>query len=248
MIRCYVPSEAWTQDAFLLPASEVRHVLLARRARSGELVEILDGAGRRAEARLLVRADRTVEAQILETRLELRPFTDVGLVVGLPKGDKSDWIVQKGVELGLSRIWLAVTEHTVARPEVRQRRERVERWRRIAVEAIKQCGHAWLPDVRLFDSLDQLLATRAPDDRWLVGALAPDARPLRAVLEEMARESPAPHVTALIGPEGDFSAEELRRLCTAGAIPVSFGTAILRVETAALFVAAALKLFFSQAT
>jgi 16S rRNA (uracil1498-N3)-methyltransferase len=244
VIRCHVPPEEWGGDTLLLPETEARHALRARRARPAETVEIMDGAGRRAEATLESLPGGAARARILRVRSVPRPCADLGLVVGLPKGDKSDAIVQKAVELGLRRLWMAVTEHAVPRLDAPRRAARVERWRRIAVEAMKQCGRAWLPDLRLFGSLDEALASRPMDDRWLFGSLDPAARPLRRLLEEIERASGTSRLTVLVGPEGDFSIEEQRWLITAGVVPVSFGEAVLRVETAALYAASALVLFF----
>jgi 16S rRNA (uracil1498-N3)-methyltransferase len=240
-----VPPEAWRDGVFPLPPEEARHAVQVRRACAGDAIELVDGAGHRADGVIEQVNRRDAWVRITGRTFEPPPRIDLGLIASVPKGDKSDWIVEKATELGLSRIWMVETERSIARVAPERRAARVERWRRTAIEAIKQCGRARLPDLRLFDSLEDACAARGSDEPWILGALTPDTRPLRAVLEEVERAG-ATRAAALVGPEGDFSPGEYRRLIDAGAIPVSFGPRVLRVETAALYAAAALALYFGS--
>lgn len=243
MIRCFAPPAAWTSESIALDADEARHALRVRRAAPGESVEVLDGEGHRARGPIEAVGARGARVRITELETEPPPTVDRGLIVALPKGDTADWIVEKGVELGMTRLWWVQAERSIPRVTPERRAARLERWRRTAIEALKQCGRARLPDLRLFAGVNELLAVRAADDRWLLGVLAPDAAPLRATLSAAEREGIS-RVAAVIGPEGDFTPAEIAALCNAGAQPVSLGPTVLRVETAALAFAAMLTLCF----
>lgn len=246
MIRCFAPPAAWTPESITLDADEARHALRVRRAAPGEMVEVVDGSGRRARGPIEPVGSRAARVRVSEIETDPPPSADRGLVVALPKGDTAEWIIEKGVELGMTRLWWVQAERSIAHVSPERRAARLERWRRTAIEALKQCGRARLPELRLFDGVDQLLAARAADDRWLLGVLAAGATPVRAALAKAEREE-VKRVAAVIGPEGDFSPTEIAALCDAGAQAVSLGPAVLRVETAALACAAMLALCFRAA-
>jgi len=228
-------------DVITLDADEARHAVRVRRASAGSPVEVVDGEGRRARGILETDGAHDARVRIEARYAEPPPPADLGLIVALPKGDTSDWIAEKATELGLSRVWMVEAERSIARVAPDRRAARVERWRRTAIEALKQCGRARLPEVRLFGSLAELLAARAADDRWLLAALAGDAMPLREALSAAERGG-IRRLAVLVGPEGDFTPSEIATLRAAGAIPVSLGAAVLRVETAALAAAALMSL------
>ncbi len=242
MIRAYAPPPDWSEDTIALAGDEAHHLVRVLRARVGDTVEVVDGEGRRAWGALerVERRGATVRAHRVET--DPAP-SDLGLIVALLKGDRNEEIIEKAVETGIARVWGVQCERSIVRLDPGREATRLERWRRTAIEALKQCGRARLPELRLFDSVAELAASRAADEVWILGALLPEARPLREVAETVSR-SGARRVSALIGPEGDFTPEEYRILLEAGARPASFGPWVLRADTAALFAAGALALFF----
>ena len=151
-----------------------------------------------------------------------------------------DLIVQKAVELGIACIQPLVTRNTIVQPG----EGKSDKWRRNALEACKQCGQDTLP--RIADPLpfDRWLAdlTASPDLR-IIASLAPGALPLRETLH---RHPGTTAATLLVGPEGDFTPEEVAAAINAGFLPVSLGSIILRVETATLFCLSALRFEFSR--
>jgi len=246
IIRCFAPPSAWTAEHIAIPPEEARHALRARRARPTDHIEVLDGTGRRAVVEL-VTVGRSCRARIRKLRQEAPPAVELALAVGLPKGERSDGIVEKAVELGIRRLTFFLAERSVPRPDMESRDRRLERWRRIAVETIKQCGRAWLPQIELIETFALLLNEGETDHRRLVGSLAPGARPFREALDAISRPAPPRRVTVFVGPEGDFSPPEYRRLFAAGVEPVTMGPAVLRTDTAAIHAASALALFFESA-
>jgi 16S rRNA (uracil1498-N3)-methyltransferase len=149
-----------------------------------------------------------------------------------------DLILQKGVELGASRIVPLLSSRTVVRMDDASDAERKrERWQQIALEACKQCGRNSVPLVVVPSSVEQFLEDRPSTELLLLASLQPDARTIKEVLAAHANSS-GEHprsVTVMVGPEGDFTPEEIAMIKGAGASAVSLGPTILRAETAALY-------------
>jgi 16S rRNA (uracil1498-N3)-methyltransferase len=149
-----------------------------------------------------------------------------------------DLILQKGVELGASEIVPLLTSRTVVRMDDAADAERKrERWQQIALEACKQCGRNLVPQVALPATVERFLVNRSATDMLLLASLQADARPIKEALDLHAasRGSLPQSVAVLIGPEGDFTPEEITLLKEAGAVSVTLGPTILRAETAALY-------------
>jgi 16S rRNA (uracil1498-N3)-methyltransferase len=144
--------------------------------------------------------------------------------------------VQKAVELGAAAVWPLLTERVVAAGDAERQEAKTDRWRKIAREAARQCGADWIPEVRPPMDLPGLVAELHTCHRCFVGALTPDAVAFRQAAAA-ARPLPASGAALMIviGPEGDLAPAEMELLTSAGGIPVSFGAAVLRVETAALY-------------
>lgn len=240
MHRCLVSPAAWNDSAIRLTESEEHHLLDVLRAQPGDRVTLFDGQGHEALAQisLLPRTGKPGAPRIAMTLVEMvrtvQPGVSITLIQALPKGQRMDWIVEKATELGASVILPIITERVVARLSEKQKTERRDRWQRIAASAAKQCQTNWIPEIGPVGNLSDAVRSCSTVDLLLVGALTPDARPLRAVLREAGGENPRT-VALLIGPEGDLTAAELAEAGRAGAVPVSFGSVVLRVETAALF-------------
>lgn len=230
MHRFFVSPEHFGRTTVLLDEGESRHATRVLRLGVGGEIELLDGAGRCAAARL-VRADRSgVEAEVLTVRQVPRPPA-VGLAAAVLKGRAMDFLVQKATELGVAEIHPLLTERTVVRIGAGEAEEKVAGWRSTAIEACKQCGNPWLPRFHPPVGLREFVA-KSPGGLMLVAALAGAPRFPGEVLR---RRDPVPaEVTVIIGPEGDLTAEELAALIGAGAVPITLGSLVLRGETAAV--------------
>jgi len=243
--RCFIPTAAWTEKMVQPSAEEAHYLRNVLRAREGDTVEVFDGQGHTGEARVRLspaakengqprQRQPDVRLEILSQKTFPPRRTQIVLIQAPPKGAKSDWIIEKAVELGAAEIWMVFTERVTARPAAGQKTEREERWRRVALSAVRQCHAPWLPTVRVFDNLKEALPHCAALPLLLIGSLAPDAQPLRGVLQQGTPERPA-KIGMVIGPEGDLTNEEALMLERAGGVPVTFGTQVLRAETAALY-------------
>ena len=237
MARFYLPPNAWLTEP-ALSGDEARHLAQVLRMKPGDSVIVFDGHGRRASAEILSISRDRVPLKLGEILPSRPPQPAITLAQAIPKGKNMDLIVQKSVELGIAAIQPLVTRHTVVQPGD----GKSEKWRRNALEACKQCGQDTLPEIAEPLAFDRWISSQAAAPGLkLIASLAPGARPLRTVL----RENPATTAAAmLIGPEGDFSAEETTAALAAGFLPISLGSIVLRVETATLFCLSALRYEF----
>jgi len=156
------------------------------------------------------------------------------LIQALPKGRTMELVVEKATELGVSSICPVISARVVPRIKERSRNERRRRWQKIALNAARQCGSSWVPEVARISGYGELVADLEGFDLVLVGSLGDDALPLRSVMRRE-RQSRPQNVALLIGPEGDLTSTETDAAVAAGAISVRFGAQTMRTETAALY-------------
>lgn len=217
-----------------LGRDDAHHVTDVLRAAVGDRVVVLDGLGGEAAGQI-----EAIQADGVEVRILDRSFREdnqvlLTLIQAVPKAQKMDWIIQKAVEIGVWSILPVMTDRGVVKLEEERADKRTGRWQRIAVEAAKQCRTAWVPTVAPVQELAEVLTAKPTWDALLIGSLEERAVPLRSCLGELKARRPR-SVALLIGPEGDFSPREAELARQAGALPVSYGTRVLRVETAALY-------------
>ncbi len=204
----------------------------------GARVVVFDGEGTEVTAEITDLAKSTVFLKsVLTNRSPRLPYRLI-LAQALPKGKQMDMIVQKATELGVSTIIPLLSERTVIQVDSGEEEHRAVRWKQIAIEAAKQCGQNWLPEMRRPVRPKAFLTDPEPCDVAFIGSLQDDAREFRLAFAEYRErnngKSPA-SAMMLIGPEGDFTPAELALARSAGCIPVSLGPIVLRTETAAIF-------------
>lgn len=232
--RCFVESASWAGDRIRLSAGDSRHIATVLRFGSGDSVIVCDGHGGEALCRIAGDDRGILIAEVCERTSQPMGVVLVTLVQAIPKSQKMEWIIQKATEIGVWSIIPVMTERGVVRLEGERADQRVVRWQKIAEEAAKQCRTAWIPRIAPLVSFKQLLASKLETELVLVGSLEEDAIPLKRYLRSLEGKPPR-SVALLIGPEGDFSPSELELARSQGAVPVSYGRRVLRVETAALY-------------
>lgn len=230
--RVFCAQPAGGGPDLLLSADESHHLVTVNRAREGDTVIAFDGQGtewtteltsaRRQGATLRIRSRRTAP-----------PFAcTLTLAQALPKGSVMDDIVRHATEIGTNRIIPLLTARTQVHLDEARSDRKTDKWRTTALEAAKQCGNPFLPEISAPQTLPSLLRQLDAYDLRLVASLHPDARPLKAVLAECAATPPR-HALWLVGPEGDFTPEETAAAVAAGCRPVTLGPLVLRCDTAA---------------
>lgn len=231
MHRFYQPTfpEA---GSVILGETEAHHLAHVLRIPADTQVEIFDGQGRSAAATVTRINKRTVELLVLQSRFTPTPTPDLTLAVAAPKGDRLDWLVEKAVELGVRRLIPLVTTRSVVDP----REGKLDRLRQAVISACKQCRRDHLLEietpVRWAKFLDGLSSA---ETCWIAH---PGGRPAA----ELIASAGSRPLTAAIGPEGGFTEDEVAQALQRGAQPVSLGDLILRVETAAVALAALVRL------
>ncbi len=239
MHRCYLPGMNPADSLFCVEGDEARHALKVMRLRVGDCCELFDGCGHAMLARIVATAgNASMQLEAVEALPPMPPVAGITLALAIPKGTNMELIVQKAVEMGVSRVVPLISERTIVRLDAAQAEAKAAKWQRTVLEACKQCGTNTLPVVELPQSYAQFLRRTDLPELKLQCAIVPEARPLREVLEA-GRAAGAGRVALLIGPEGDFSPAEYAAGQAAGFVPVSLGPIILRVETAVFMAVAA---------
>lgn len=236
-----------------LDEAQSRHARLSLRLRPGDAITLFDGHGRVACAHLRepdatgASGPRTTTRRcvaIVEAVMTLPPPTrTLTLIAAACRWPRLDWMIEKCTELGVTRIVLVGFERSVARP----RAGAAEKLARTALEACKQCRRVWLPEIAVGAPLKEAIrpsralpvapaAPAYPHDSSLLVCEPQNAAPLAGWLH--AHGGSLRHLAAVIGPEGGLSNDERTMLSEAGAQPVRLAEHILRVETAAVAVAA----------
>lgn len=240
MHRFYVTPEQAAGDRIMLCPREAHHALHVLRVRTGERVQLLDGRGQVMQAEVVRAGRREVELHVGGRRHFPPPERRLALVVGLTKGAAFEEILQRATELGVTALQPVWTRRVVVRLEAEALASKLEKWRWIAVDALKQCGGAWLPEVGGPEPLESWLERSQGWDWQVYGTLDGTRGTLRQRLlaYRSAHGGRLPRaVAAYVGPEGDFTAEERAALDRAGVEGVSLGPRILRSVTAALYMA-----------
>lgn len=236
--RFYLPAADWNPDALELRGAEAHHLRNVLRLKSGARVTLFNGRGHEITAEI---------TEIKRAHVSLRKMHDtrtaplrcrITLAQAIPKGKNMDLIVQKAVEIGAAEIVPLISERTIVHLDHDEAVQKQAKWESIAIEAAKQCGQNWLPDLHRPQRPREFFQTaNASAELQLIGSLQSDARHLKTVLSDYQREhSERPRsVLICIGPEGDFTPAELNLARSQGCQPITLGPIILRVETAAIY-------------
>ena len=235
--RFFVPPESFVDGRASLRgalAHQLRHVL---RLRPGERIILLDDTGIEYETVLdTVSADQCEGRIVAQRTSPGEPQLRLTLCAALLKQDKFEWLLQKGVELGVAAFQPLVTERCVA-GEVGA--SRLERWRRIVVEAAEQSERGRIPVLTTVQTFGGAIVRAAQSALALIAYEGERDQTLQAVLRAHAAPSPTA-INFFVGPEGGFAPAEIELARAHGVVPVTLGPRILRGETASLAAAAAI--------
>ena len=241
--RFYATPENIAVSMVTLSADETHHLVHVLRMTPGDEAFVFDGCGheyrcnfRRVEHNHAHLEITEALSDIVESPLHLT------LAQALAKGEKFDFIVQKATELGVSAIAPLITRYSDVRFDEQQKKKRVERWRRISLEAMKQCGRRKLVDIAAPRSLREFIAVNDASQDTSPSAASNGERVLLlfserggvSVTHALGERPKSDSVIALIGPEGGWSDDEKEALNDCGCTAVTLGPRVLRTETAAI--------------
>ena len=243
-MRFYVPPDSIfpLKNLILIKdKAEAHHIRDVMRLKKGDIVDIFDGQGREFSCRI---EDINKDEVIIKIKEESAPKHDrpfsVTLYQAIPKKTKMDFIVEKTVELGVSRIVPVVTDRTV--PEIKDFTKKLERWRRIGMASSKQCGRRILPVISDVADFNSALIDSKQKDLSVFASLDKESKPLKNILRGLAPK----HIAVFVGPEGDFSPREVALAKENGNSMCSLGSLVLKSETAAVYMLSCLMYEYSS--
>ncbi len=218
-----------------LDVRESHHLVRVFRAKVGETVEVLDGKGARYWGHVTEANAKATRVAIDSVEQAPLPKPRVTLLQSIPKGKTMDLILRMATEIGAARVQPVLTDQGDVQIKGERLLSKMEKWRVTMIEACKQCGLSYLPELAAPVSVSDWLQRHAADQGSLrvVASLEEGSRPLREVLEAAGSLD---EVVVAVGPEGDFTPAEYAALREAGFQSVRLGSNVLRSETAAAYI------------
>jgi len=231
--RFYISPARWNPETLALDEEEAHHCTDVLRLGVGERLVAFNGQGTEATAEIVTVQKRSVGLKTLSVQKTPPPPARLTLCQAVPKGKNMELIIEKATELGAAEIIPILSDRTVVRLDAAEALRKQEKWQRIAIEACKQCGQNWLPNVRGPVTMERLLAAKPSADLLLIAAIEDGARRLKEILADQPRLPGSAFIC--IGPEGDFTPAEVGLAKSYGCLPMTLGPIILRTETAAIY-------------
>jgi 16S rRNA (uracil1498-N3)-methyltransferase len=236
-LRAFCQPSIAEPNELTLTSDESHHLVIVNRARLGDTVVAFNGRGTEWICEL-VGDNRNAAKLKVRFKQAIKPLPyEVTLGQALPKGPGMDAIVRKATEIGVAHIVPLQSERTQVHLDDDRSEKKIEKWQTAALEAAKQCGNAFLPEVLPVAKATQFMASARGYDLKLIASLQSDAKSLKTTLATFRAASGRPprKVVWLIGPEGDFTPAELSTARSEGFEPITLGPLVLRCETAAVY-------------
>lgn len=229
MRRFFIDSSEIDQSSPRITGPDVRHMQKVLRHKPGDNVVLIDGSGFEYTASIEGMSSDAAWFSITgKNWSDTAPPLELVVAQGFLKDKKMDAIVRHLTELGLSRWIPVISERSVARPGNRRMKERMRRWDAIAIESLKQCGLSKRPEFSPVMTFEELVNNPETYDAKIV-FWEEEKRPIAGFIHQNPKK-----ILVLIGPEGGFSADEIKYAEAAGFDIVSLGPRILRADTAAI--------------
>lgn len=237
MPKFFVKREHISEDSIIITGDDVKHISVVLRMSRGDKITVCDTAGMDYNCNI---KDINKEKILLEIESSMQcpaePSINVTLYQAMVKGDKSDVIIQKAVELGVNKIVFYISEFCISRPDKAGIQGKIKRWQSISESAAKQCGRGIIPEIGGVLSFSEALEKMSENNHMALLYEGECVVPLKNIITEKSFSDFA----FMIGPEGGFSEKEVK-LAAEKCIPLAgLGKRILRTETASGCVLSAL--------
>jgi len=260
MSRFYItPDSIVDKNTIVVSDKELHHIKDVMRLKAGDSVVAFDGQGKEFTGTIEEVTSRSLKIKIRSTKqITTQKLPEVTLVQAIPKLDRMDYVIQKTTELGISSIIAVETARTIVHLDAAKLKHRMDRWNRIAVEASKQCGRSTIPKIEAALNFKDALKKIDHCDLKLIACLHKDVKKLYQACHCEALHTSdvcnlhtsdvckAEAISILIGPEGDFTEDEVKMAIDAGCVPVSLGPNVLRTDTAPVAALSILMYEFSK--
>ena len=217
-----------------LDIRESHHMVRVLRAKAGESVEVLDGKGSRYFGHIIDAKAKAVKVEIESVERTSKRTPKVTLLQSIPKGKTMDLILRMATEIGAAQVQPIFTDQGDVQIQGKRLFSKVDKWKVTMIEACKQCGLVYLPELLAPVSIQEWLSTHPPAEGTLrlVASLETSSGSL---LDTLALAQSVTEVIVAVGPEGDFTASEYTALQASEFQPVRLGENVLRSETAAAY-------------
>jgi len=218
----YVSPDNVKKRVFYLVGGEVRHALRVLRKKVGDTISAADGRGNRYEGHLQEIFPERLVISITRSEIDVeKPRPHLTLAQAVPRGGRFDWVIEKGTEIGVSSFQPILSRYSIADPG-----SRIDRWRKLALSAMKQSGRCRCPEVLPPLPFTDVLT------KYANSALLIAHENGIHLMSDIHVDNP--RIVLLVGPEGGFTHDELLQAEKAGAVVLSLGKFRLRSETAGL--------------
>jgi len=244
MPKFFIDKKDIKNQKITISGQDAIHIAKVLRTEIGEILTLCDGAGTDFKAKVTACSKDSVSFDILKAFPCLsEPCVSVTLFQGIPKQGKMDYIIEKCTELGISRIVpVATTRSVVKISDKKSEEKKLERWRKIASESVKQCGRGKIPEVTDVMSVAQAIDFSKNLDLTIAAYECENETSLKSVLSSQSPKT----VGVFIGPEGGLDDTEVKMFCDADIKTVTLGKRILRTETAGHTVLTAVMYEFNE--
>ncbi len=242
MHRFFISDENLCGENVVLKGKQAHQIRNVLRMRPGDHVIVLDNRSAEYEVELELMSKSRITGHVIEKREATgEPAVQITLYQSLVKQDKFEWVLQKCTEVGVKRFVPLITQRSVIQDPGDISSKKLSRWRSIITEAAEQSGRGLIPELSRAISLEKAIGSLAGFGCCLIASRQTERSGVRSALRRSDKGA-STTIALLIGPEGGFTEEEVKRSQARGAIPISLGRRILRTETAAV-VAASLILY-----
>lgn len=242
MHRVYILSQDIRgSQAIIRDKKIIHHLKDVLRLKKGDMVTGFNEEGNEYKC-LIEKIEDSIILGIRERQVKKNSALSITIACAIPKNSRFEDIVDKLTQLGVSKIIPLVTQRTIVKIDKKKEEAKLARWRKVAIQAAQQSRRSSLPLIDKIENMRQVLEGAGEYDLKLIPTLAGSRKAPRETLGDKKPKS----ALVLIGPEGDFSEEEVKMALKAGCIPVTLGDLVLRVEAAAAAVAGFIKLYYEN--
>jgi len=242
MNRFYAPFQAGLKNIWI-DSSESHHIIHVKRLKTGDNIVLFNGIGIECNAEIVEINGNKVRVEVNQYKtVNKENKVGIDIAFAIPKGKRSHFLIQKCTELGVRKLIPVNYARSVVKLKS-ESSEKIEKWRKIAIESSKQCGRNTITEISDVADFCNILENVGSCDLSIFACNQPDSNNLKNTLQEHLKPN---NIISFIGPEGGFTSNEIEMAKNAGCEFVSLGQRTLRVETAAIAVSAILSYHFSN--
>jgi 16S rRNA (uracil1498-N3)-methyltransferase len=245
-VQRYFVKQRANDNRFIIDEEDRHHIVKVMRMQLGDQIICVDQDGKQAVCALAEITDTSVVADVVQWK-EIASELPISITIasGLPKGDKLEWIIQKGTELGAHQFLPFSAARSVVKWDEKKATKKIDRWQKIAKEAAEQSHRAFLPEVFNSISFKELL-TKSKDFNYKLVAFEEESRNGETAVfaSTLRKMNKGDSLLLVFGPEGGLTDEEVQQLKNNDFAVCGLGPRILRTETAPLYTLAAISYHF----